>query len=59
MQVSLGHAVPEMAFQRSRGESELVPFYADMGPDGVERYWKRKNVRSIDGKPTGILVEAG
>jgi hypothetical protein len=33
----------------------LVPFYAKMGPDGVEAYWRRKNSESIDGKPTGIL----
>jgi len=57
VQTSCGTGVPEMTFQRSRGENELLPFYADMGPDGVERYWKRKNVKSIDGKPTGILAE--
>ena len=59
VQTSCGTGVPEMAFQRSRGESELVPYYAEMGAGGVERYWKRKNVRSIDGKPTGILVATG
>ena len=54
VQTSCGTGVPEMAFQRSRGESELAPFYDKMGADGVARYWKRKNVTSIDGKPTGI-----
>jgi hypothetical protein len=58
VQTSCGTGVPEMAFQRSRGESELVPFYEDMGSDGVERYWKRKNVKSIDGKPTGIFADS-
>lgn len=57
VQTSCGTGVPEMIFQRSRGESELLPFYADMGPEGVARYWKRKNVKSIDGKPTGIFPE--
>ena len=36
---------------------ELVPFYEDMGPDGVTDYWRRKNTLSIDGKPTGVLDE--
>lgn len=55
VQTSCGSGVPVMTLERQRGEEELVPFYADMGPDGVEAYWRRKNVLSIDGKPTGIL----
>jgi hypothetical protein len=46
-----------MDFVRSRAETELVPFYRDMGPEGVRDYWRRKNTRSIDGKPTGILAD--
>ncbi len=55
VQTSCGTGVPEMQFVRSRGEEELVPFYADMGRDGVRSYWERKNVTSIDGRPTGIF----
>ena len=28
-----------------------------LGADGVRDYWTKKNVFSIDGKPTGILSE--
>ncbi len=55
VQTSCGTGVPVMPFARSRGEEELLPFYADMGPDGVRDYWRRKNTLSIDGKPTGIF----
>ena len=55
VQTSCGSGVPVMTFERQRGEEELVPFYDDMGPEGVEAYWRRKNSRSIDDKPTGIL----
>ncbi|MEO0820047.1 MAG: pyridoxamine 5'-phosphate oxidase family protein [Pseudomonadota bacterium] len=58
VQTSCGTGVPEMAFSRSRGETELVPFYEEMGPDGVEAYWRRKNAVSIDGTPTGIVDES-
>jgi hypothetical protein len=55
VQTSCGSGVPVMSFERQRGEEELVPFYAEMGPEGVEAYWRRKNSLSVDGKPTGIL----
>ncbi|MEM9603025.1 MAG: hypothetical protein AAGA11_09185 [Pseudomonadota bacterium] len=54
VQTSCGSGVPEMAFKRSRGETELVPFYEDMGPEGVAAFWRRKNRFTVDGKPTGI-----
>jgi len=46
-----------MDYTRNRGETELEPFYDDMGPDGVKDYWQRKNMTSIDGKPTGIFKD--
>ena len=46
-----------MNFERSRGEEELEPFYAQMGEEGVRDYWSRKNVETIDGKPTGIFED--
>jgi predicted pyridoxine 5'-phosphate oxidase superfamily flavin-nucleotide-binding protein len=57
VQTSCGTGVPVMEFQRSRGEVELEPFYDDMGADGVLDYWGRKNVTTIDGKPTGVLQD--
>ena len=55
VQTSCGTGVPIMEFKKSRAEDELVPYYEKMGPDGVRDYWKRKNTRSIDGRPTGIF----
>jgi hypothetical protein len=28
-----------------------------MGPEGVKEYWQRKNVETIDGRPTGIFED--
>lgn len=55
VQTSCGTGVPLMPFQKSRGEDELLPFYADMGEEGVKQYWSKKNAVSLDGKPTGIF----
>ena len=57
VQTSCGTGVPVMRFERSRGEEELLPFYEEMGPEGVEAYWRRKNKETIDGAPTGIFAE--
>lgn len=56
VQTSCGTGVPVMSYQGQRGPEELVPFYAKMGDDGVQRYWARKNAVSIDGKDTGTVV---
>ncbi len=55
VQTSCGTGVPVLEFRRSRAEQELVPFYADMGADGVKDFWQRRNLLTIDGKPTGAL----
>jgi len=52
---SCGTGVPEMAYVRPRADTELVPWYAEMGEDGVEAFWRKKNMLSIDGRPTGIF----
>ena len=52
---SCGTGVPEMSLVRSRGETELEPWYADLGPDKVEAFWKKKNLVSLDQQPTGIF----
>ena len=57
VQSSCGTGVPIMAFQQTRAESEMLPFYDDMGPEGVKDYWQRKNTLSIDNRPTGIFAE--
>ncbi len=50
-----GSGVPEMSLLRHRAETDLVPWYENMGQDGVEAFWKKKNLLSIDGDPTGLL----
>jgi hypothetical protein len=54
VQTSCGTGVPIMDFIAERGPTEMLPFYEEMGEDGVKDYWARKNVRSLDGKVTGI-----
>ncbi len=58
VQTSCGTGVPLMAFEKQRGPEELLPYYADMGEDGVRDYWRRKNVESIDGAETGIFGDS-
>ncbi|WP_120497492.1 pyridoxamine 5'-phosphate oxidase family protein [Kiloniella sp. EL199] len=55
VQTSCGTGVPEMSLIKSRAEEELLPFYEEMGPEGVKKYWARKNTKSIDEHPTGIF----
>ncbi len=55
VQSSCGTGVPVMNFVKSRAEEELVPYYDNMGQEGLEKYWRRKNVLSIDEKPTRIF----
>jgi hypothetical protein len=57
VQTSCGTGVPLMPFQEDRVHSELLPFFAEMGEDGVQDYWSRKNVTTLDGHPTGLLPD--
>ncbi len=57
IQTSCGSGVPVMQFASHRGSTELLPFYEQMGPDGVTDYWERKNAVSIDGKLTGTVED--
>lgn len=52
---SCGTGVPEMSMVRSRGETELEPWYAELGPEKVQAFWKKKNLFSLDNQPTGIF----
>lgn len=53
VQTSCGFGVPLMAFQEDR--TALTRQAEAWGPDGLADYWRRKNVRSIDGLPTGLF----
>lgn len=53
IQTSCGTGVPLMTFSGERGPTELLPFYEDMGEEGVKAYWQTRNAKSIDGKDTG------
>lgn len=57
VQTSCGTGVPIMTFEKDRADTELVPFYDDMGPDEVQNYWRKKNVQTIDGFDTGLFEE--
>jgi hypothetical protein len=54
-QTSCGYAVPQYEMVRER--PTLVKWAEKQGDDGLSAYWKRKNVKSIDGLPTGIFDE--
>jgi hypothetical protein len=52
VQTSCGFAVP---YYEYKGERPTLNKWAlNKGRDGIEQYWKDKNTRSLDGKPTGI-----
>jgi hypothetical protein len=55
VQTSCGMAVPLMDFKAPR--EELNDHWRNQGDDGLEAYWKRKNLVSLDGKPTGLLED--
>jgi len=55
VQTSCGTGVPVMRHETDRVSEELLPFYEEMGPEGVRDYWARKNVETIDGAATGIF----
>jgi len=52
VQTSCGFAVPYFEFTGQR--PTLDKWAINKGRDGIEQYWKDKNTRSLDGKPTGI-----
>ncbi len=51
---SCGTGVPEMSLVRSRAETELVPWYAQMSEEELSEFWKKKNMISLDGDPKGL-----
>ncbi len=59
VQTSCGTGVPVMRFEKDRAQEELVPYYDDLGPSGVEAYWRKKNTTTIDGFQTGLFDKDG
>ena len=57
LQTSCGTGVPIMSFVENRAARELVPYYQDLGKKGVEDYWRKKNVQTIDGFDTGLFED--
>ncbi len=52
VQTSCGYQVPYFEYQ---GERDMLQKWSEKrGRDGIEQYWKDKNLHSIDGKPTGL-----
>ena len=47
VQTSCGFAVPLMDFKEER--SQLTHWSEKKGEDGIKKYWKEKNAKSIDG----------
>lgn len=53
VQTSCGYAVPFMDFAGER--DTLAGVNGKLGKDGARDYWRRKNMHTIDGRPTGVL----
>lgn len=55
VQTSCGYGVPLFDYA---GERETLRRWAEnKGPNGLDEYWRAKNMRSIDGFPTGLLEQ--
>ena len=52
---SCGTGVPFYEFKGQRGDTEMVPYFAELGDEGVHDFWSKKNSLSLDGKPTQIF----
>ena len=59
VQTLCGTGVPVMNYATDRAATDLLPYYEDMGPDGVKDYWQRKNVHTIDGFDTRLFGDEG
>jgi hypothetical protein len=52
-QTSCGFAVPYFEYGGERGQ--LVAWAERKGPEGIDAYQRQNNLRSIDGRPTGLI----
>lgn len=57
VQTSCGYNVPRFDYQGER--DTLIRWAEKKGPEGLENYRREKNLRSIDGLPTGLMDEEG
>lgn len=55
--MSCGSGVPFMEYKSDRSAVEMIPFFEDLGEDGTDKFWRRKNVETIDGAPTGLFED--
>lgn len=54
-QTSCGMSIP---FYEYVGEREqLIDWANEKGEEGIKTYWKERNTTSIDGNPTGLVVD--
>lgn len=55
VQTSCGMGVPLMAYEGDR--EELRTWAEDLGQQGIEDYWRKKNTVSLDGADTGLPLK--
>ncbi len=53
LSTSCGYSVPLFEFKEDR--DSLVKWAKSKGQEGIEQYWREKNLKSIDDKPTNIF----
>jgi hypothetical protein len=56
LQTSCGMGVPLFGYKGDR--AALNSWATRLGPEGLRKYWRQKNQRSIDGLPTGFDPDA-
>lgn len=55
VQTSCGMSVPLFGFQDHR--TDLNKWAEKQGPDGIKKYWEKKNQKSLDGRETKIFPD--
>lgn len=56
VQTSCGYNVP--LFDHTGDRETLMRWAEAKGTEGLRRYWREKNTRSIDGFPTGLIEDS-
>ena len=56
VQTSCGMGVPLFDYKQERGS--LVRYWAERSVDNLRKYWALKNMKSIDGLPTGFAPDS-
>jgi hypothetical protein len=55
VQTSCGNGVP--LFEHLGERTAIENWHSHLGPEGIQSYWKEKNLSSIDGLPTGLKTQ--